>query len=195
MAIARNGRRRSSNFPTSSARSAVPWSSNVPQSNRSRRNGRREQRDAGLDKAARRLAVQLDSWREQERTYSAYARALSKLLTLEPDDFDRHRLSAEDLIPKRAMGDPNSVYDLENYVAGPAAGGLVLAPDGSLDFARSFERINYPPLLASLSVRNNVQAAVGSHPVDFLADDPQKPISASATRFHLALRQRGQTGA
>ena len=53
--------------------------------------------------------------------------------------------------------------------SGPAAGGLVLAPDGSLDFARSFERIDYPPLLASLAVRNNVQAAVGSHPIDFLA--------------------------
>ena len=77
--------------------------------------------------------------------------------------------AAEELIPKRAMGDPNSVDDLENYVVGPSASGLVLAPDGSLDFARSFERINYPPLLASLSVRNNVQAAVGSHPVDFLA--------------------------
>jgi hypothetical protein len=128
-----------------------------------------EQRHAGLDKAARRLAVQLDSWREQERTYSDYARALSKLLTLEPNDFDRHKLTAEDLIPKRAMGDPNSVYDLENYVVGPAAGGLVLLPDGSLDFAQSFERIDYPPLLASLSVRNNVQASVGSHPVDFLA--------------------------
>jgi hypothetical protein len=128
-----------------------------------------EQREAGLDKAARRLSVQLDSWRVEERTYSIYTRALSRLLALEPDDFARHRLSAEELIPKRAMGDPNSVSDLVGYVAGPAAGGLVLAPDGSLDFARSFQRVNYPPLLASLSVRNNVQAAVGSHPVDFLA--------------------------
>jgi hypothetical protein len=128
-----------------------------------------EQRDAGLDKAARRVAVQLESWRDQERTYSAYARALSKLLTLEPNDFDRHRLNVEELIPKRALGDSNSAYDLMNYVAGPAPGGLVQAPDGSLDFARSFEHIDYPPLLASLSVRNNVQAAVGSHPVDFLA--------------------------
>ena len=67
------------------------------------------------------------------------------------------------------MGDPNSAYDLQNYVIGPAENGLVLAPDGSLDFARSFERIDYPPLFASLSVRNNVQTAVGSHPVDFLA--------------------------
>jgi hypothetical protein len=133
-----------------------------------------EQRDAGLDKAARRLAVQLDSWRDQERTYSAYARALSKLLALEPGDFDRRKLNAEDLIPKRALSDPNSAYDLQNYVAGPAvaglaATGLALLPDGSLDFARSFERINYPPRLASLAVRNNVQAAVGSRPVDFLA--------------------------
>jgi Type I phosphodiesterase / nucleotide pyrophosphatase len=129
----------------------------------------KEQRHAGLDKAARRLTVQLESWHSQEHDYSAYLEALSKLLDLEPGDFDRRRLTADDLIPKRAMGEANSVHDLQNYVIGPAAGGLVLAPDGSLDFARSFERINYPPLLASLSVRNNVQTAVGSHPVDFLA--------------------------
>jgi hypothetical protein len=128
-----------------------------------------EQRDAGLDKAARRLAVQLDSWREQDRTYSAYIRALSKLLDLEPNDFDRRKLTAEELIPKRAMGDPNSVHDLENYVIGPASNGLVLTADGSLDFARSFEHIDYPPLLASLAVRNNVQPGVGSHPIDFIA--------------------------
>jgi hypothetical protein len=67
------------------------------------------------------------------------------------------------------LGDPNSVYDLSNYVVGPAASGLALASDGSLDLARSFERVNYPPLLVSVAVRNNVQAAVGSHPIDFLA--------------------------
>jgi hypothetical protein len=128
-----------------------------------------EQRDLGQDKAARRLEVQLDSWRDQERNYSAYARALSKLLNLEPDDFNRHKFSAEELIPKRAMGDPNSVYNLENYVVGPAAGGFVVASDGSLDIARSFARIDYPPILASLSVRNNVQAGVGPRPIDFLA--------------------------
>ena len=128
-----------------------------------------EQRAAGLDKAARRVAVQLDSWIEQERVYSVYTRALAKLLTLEPDDFEHHKLSVEELIPKRALGDPNSVHDLENYVIGPASSGLVLAQDGSLDFARSFERINYFPVLTRLSVRNNVQAAVGSHPVDFIA--------------------------
>jgi hypothetical protein len=127
-----------------------------------------QERDAGLQLDARRLTVQLDSWRDQERNYAAYAHALSELLKLETQDFDRHKLT-EELIPKRTMGDSNSVYDLKNYVVGPAAGGLVLAADGSLDIARSFERIDYPPLLASLSVRNNVQAALGSHPVDFQA--------------------------
>jgi hypothetical protein len=116
------------------------------------------QRDAGLDKASRRLSVELEAWREQERDYSAYLSTLSKLLDLEPADFDRRHFTAADLIPKRAMGDANSVYDLQNYIVGPSA-------SGSLDF----ERINYPKLLTSLTVRNNVQAGVASRPVDFIA--------------------------
>jgi hypothetical protein len=116
------------------------------------------ERDAGLDKAARRLSVQLDSWIDQEHNYSAYLSALSKLLDLEPAEFDRRRFTAADLIPKRAMGDANSVYDLENYIVGPS-------PSDPL----SFERSNYPKLLSSLSVRNNVQPGVSSHPVDFIA--------------------------
>ncbi len=116
------------------------------------------QRDAGLDKASRRLSVELDSWREQERDYSTYLSALSRLLDLEPAEFDRRRLTADDLIPKRAMGDANSVYDLQNYVVGPS-------PSDPL----SFERINYFRLLSGLSVRNNVQIGVSSRPVDFIA--------------------------
>ncbi|HTR39528.1 MAG TPA: alkaline phosphatase family protein [Bryobacteraceae bacterium] len=127
------------------------------------------QRDEGLDKAARRLTVQLEAWRDQEHGYSDYAAALSKLLALTPADFEQRRFTAADLIPKRAMGDANSVYELENYVTGPRPDGLVAAADGSLDFERSFQHINYLPLLENQSVRNNVQAAVSSHPVDFLA--------------------------
>lgn len=144
-----------------------------------------DQRAQGLDKAARRFSVQLDAWREEDRTYSAYTRALSKLLSLQSNNFDR-KLAAADLIPRRALGDPNSAYGLQNYVIGPAAGGLVLAPDGSLDFSRSFERVDYPPVLAALAVRNNVQPAVGPHPVDFIAmtipkahfDFPAAPLTA-----------------
>jgi hypothetical protein len=127
------------------------------------------QRDAGLDKAARRQVVQLDSWREQERGYSDYLRCLSALLDLEPAEFDRRHLTAADFIPKRAMGDANSVYNLQNYIVGPAIGGLVLDSDGALDLERSFARVDYPPLLTNIAVRNNVQAGVSSHPVDFIA--------------------------
>jgi hypothetical protein len=116
------------------------------------------QRDAGLDKASLRLSVQLAAWSEQERNYSAYLSALSKLLDLEPAEFDRRHFAAGDLIPKRAMGDANSVYDLQNYIVGPS-------PSDPLNF----ERVNYFRLLSSLSVRNNVQAGVSSRPVDFIA--------------------------
>jgi hypothetical protein len=127
------------------------------------------QRDQGLDKAARRLSVELESWREQEHSYSAYADALARLAALAPADLEKRRLSPEALIPKHAMGEVNSIHDLQNYVVGPGAAGLVLAPDGSLDLDRSFERVDYFRALAGISVRNNVQLAVGSHPVDFVA--------------------------
>jgi len=141
----------------------------------------KDERAEGLSIAARRRTVQLDAWKEQERSYSAYVRTLSKLLALQPGDFDRHKLTAEDLIPKRAVGDPNSVYDIQNYIAGPAAGGLTLAADGSLDFAQSFERVDYPPALAALKVRNNVQAGVGPRPIDFLAMTiPKQAFALSA---------------
>ena len=127
------------------------------------------QRDAGLDKAARRLAIQVDSWREEEHNYSEYISALGKLLALSPSNLDKHPPSASDLIPKRAMGDANTIHELQNYVIGPARDGLVLAADGSLDMEHSFQKIDYFPRLAALSVKNNVQADVGSHPVDFIA--------------------------
>ncbi len=117
------------------------------------------QREAGLDKVARRLAVQLDSWKEQEHAYAEYAGSLTKLLALSPSDFDKHSWAASDLIPKRAMGDANSIHDLQNYIIGPDPAGR----------PGSFRKVNYLPLLAALAVKNNVQAEVGSHPVDFIA--------------------------
>ena len=67
------------------------------------------------------------------------------------------------------MGEANTIHELQNYVIGPARDGLVLAADGSLDTEHSFQKIDYFPRLAALSVKNNVQADVGSHPVDFIA--------------------------
>ena len=81
------------------------------------------QRDLGLDKAARRLSVQMNSQRDQERGYLEYAARPDKLLALSPADFDKRISRGRELIPKRAMGDANTVHDLQNYVVGPAPGG------------------------------------------------------------------------
>lgn len=114
------------------------------------------QRELGLDKAARRLSVRISSQRDEERSYTNYADALARLLALSPSDFDKRAPAAEELIPKHAMGDANTIHDLQNYIVGPAAEG-------------GFQTINYFPVLAGLSVRNNIQAQVSPRPVDFIA--------------------------
>lgn len=128
-----------------------------------------QDRDAGRDQASRRHFARLDSWTTDEQKYVAYLRTLNGLLALSRDNFDPARLSLEDVIAKGTMGEPNSVYQLQNYVVGLAPAGLALAPDGSLDFERSFRRLDYFALLDDVTVRNNVQAGVTNQPVDFVA--------------------------
>jgi len=127
------------------------------------------QNDAGLDKAARRKDAQLEGARSQEREYSGYLDSLAKLLAVKTEDLEKHRIPAAELIPRRAMGEKNTVHDLENYVVGTGPDGLATSGDRTLDWKRSFRRIDYFRLLHSLTVRNNVQRQVGPHPVDFVA--------------------------
>lgn len=129
----------------------------------------KEDEDAGRDRESRRQYARLDSWRGDERDYSAYVQALANILALDPARFNADAVRVEDLIPKGAMGDHNTLHDLQNYVVGPAPTGLALAQDGSLDMARSFARVNYFSLLGDVTVRNNVQAGVTNRPVDFVA--------------------------
>jgi hypothetical protein len=129
----------------------------------------KEDEDAGRDRQARREYARLDSWRGDERDYTAYVQSLANILALDPARFDAEAVQIEDLIPKGAMGDHNTLHDLQNYVVGPAPTGLALAPDGSLDMERSFARVNYFSLLGDVTVRNNVQAGVVNRPVDFVA--------------------------
>lgn len=128
-----------------------------------------EQRDHGLDKEARRAAGLLEIWRSEEVAYDHYISIISRLLSLRPSDFDPGKFKIEDLIPPRSFGPGNSIHDLQSYVTGPGPDGLVLAGDGSLDFDRSFRKINYFKALGALSVRNNVQEDVDPKPVDFIA--------------------------
>jgi len=58
---------------------------------------------------------------------------------------------------------------LRHYVTGLGPDGLVLREDGSLDWERSFRTIDYLSSMRSISVRNNVQAALAPQPVDFIA--------------------------
>ena len=129
----------------------------------------KEDADAGRDRESRREFARLDSWTTDEREYSAYLQSLANLLALDRARLDPANVRIEDIIPKGAMGDHNTVHALQNYVVGPAPGGLALAPDGSLDLARSFRRVDYFSLLGGLGVRNNVQPGVESRPVDFVA--------------------------
>ncbi|HYE15891.1 MAG TPA: alkaline phosphatase family protein, partial [Pyrinomonadaceae bacterium] len=129
----------------------------------------KEDMSAGRDREARRQFARLDSWQTDEREYTSYLQTLANLLALDPARFNPRAVVVEDLIAKGTMGDHNTLHELQNYVVGPAPGGLVLAPDGSLDLERSFVRVNYFSLLGDASVRNNVQRGVENRPVDFVA--------------------------
>jgi hypothetical protein len=129
----------------------------------------KEDADRGLDRAAKRESARLDSWSTDEREYSAYLQSLANLLALDRERLDPSSVNIELLIPKGAMGDHNTLHELQNYVVGPGPAGLLLAPDGSLDMEKSFRRVNYFSLLGDISVRNNVQPGVESRPVDFVA--------------------------
>jgi len=123
----------------------------------------------GLDDQKKRVFAQLEKWISQEKDYSAYSQKLAALLALRKEDFNPAKLKIPDIIAKNAMGERNSIFQLQNYVAGIAPGGLVLDSGGSLDTQKSFTRVNYFSLLKDISVRNNVQPQVSNRPVDMVA--------------------------
>ena len=131
--------------------------------------------DAERDKETIRRTARLNESQTQQRAYAEFAQALSNLLALRRETFSPSTLKIEDVIPKRAMGEQNSIYELQNYVVGLAPAGLVLSNDGSLDLVKSFVRIDYYTLFSNVAVRNNVQRGIDSHPVDFIATKIPRP--------------------
>jgi len=127
------------------------------------------QREEGADKAARRNADELENWQREYSEYSSYLSHLKALLALHLDAQHPFRAKISELIPELALGDNNTVGDLQNYVAGPAAGGLVLDSGGRLDQQRSFIHVNYFAQLSEQRARNNPQPALSSRPIDFIA--------------------------
>jgi hypothetical protein len=136
--------------------------------------------ELGRDDNARRVCVQATQSTQFANAYSTYVATMRNLLGLRPENFEPFKLKIEELIPRDAMGQRNSVHDLQNYVMGPGRDGLVLKSDGSLDFERSFLRTNYLTLIHEQMVRNNVQPGISNHPVDFIATRIPREVIAPA---------------
>jgi hypothetical protein len=129
----------------------------------------KEQQDAGLDDAAKRIYVQLDRWQMERKEYADYALALQNLLSISSEAFSASRVKIENVIPKMSMGDRNTLYELQNYVVGLGPSGIVTNADGSLNVEQTFVRVNYFALLHGITVRNNVQRGIANRPVDLIA--------------------------
>jgi len=123
----------------------------------------------GLDKKAVRAKALTAIDADFEADYRKYLQTLLNLLSLKREFFDPSKIEIKDLIAEGAMGDSNSIYDLQNYVIGLSQFGLVLNAENDLDLTRSFRRINYFDLLHDQKVRSNVQPGVSDRPVDFVA--------------------------
>jgi hypothetical protein len=129
----------------------------------------KEEQQAGLDDASKRVFVQLDRWLRQQKEYSDYAVTLQNLLSLTPDSLKSQKIRTPDFISRDSMGDRNSIHELQNYIVGLSPEGLVLSSEGQLDIQRSFIKIDYFKVLQDVSVRNNVQPGVNNRPIDIIA--------------------------
>lgn len=118
---------------------------------------------------SRRRREQVNLALEAETQYRQYLQTTSNLLALRRADLLSRKFEIEDLIAPDSMGEANTIFDLQNYVVGLHEQAVVLDANGKLDFAKSFQRVNYFELFHSQRVRNNVQNGIGNRPVDFVA--------------------------
>lgn len=130
----------------------------------------------GVAEKNRRLAALTNGAISTEANYRKYLSTIRNLLSLDRETFNAKKIKVEDLLAPGAMGESNSLYQLQNYVVGLSPDGLSLDGSKSLDIDKSFSRVNYFELLRSQKVLNNVQREVGNRPVDFVA--VRIPISA-----------------
>ena len=126
----------------------------------------------GINKEYVRERAAINRMVADEGRYTEYLAALSRLIEVsatgsDAADLDPRKLKIRDLIPRRSMGDSNTLHDLQNYPVGIAAGGLALDANGELDERASFRRVDYFEMLARQRVRNVVQRELGNRPIDF----------------------------
>jgi hypothetical protein len=123
----------------------------------------------GRDKDVRRLEALIRAEKESAGAYRKYIVTLRKLLALNRPTFKPRSLKVEDIIAPGSMGRPNSIYQLQNYVAGVKPSGLVVTATGMIDREKSFVTVNYFQLLKSQRIRSNQQPKVSNEPIDFVA--------------------------
>ena len=136
----------------------------------------KEEQQAGRDDDSKRIFVQLDRSVRRETEYTAYSHTLQNLLALSPNGFVPATIRIEGVIQKGAMGEHNSIYQLQNYLVGMGPRGLILDSDGALDMQKSFLRVDYFSLLLGVKVKNNVQPSVSNRPVDIIATRLAAPL-------------------
>jgi len=101
--------------------------------------------------------------------YWRVGQGAGSLLSLNPDPLRPFREKIADLVPERALGDSNTIRDLQHYVVGLSPEGLSLDAAGRLDPERSFRYLDNFAALASHRVRNNPQPELSPKPIDFIA--------------------------
>jgi hypothetical protein len=123
----------------------------------------------GIDKSYLRAINQRERFMKFIAAYESYIGIVRNLMAQKRDGFNAAKVKGEEIFPQRAMGDSNTLHQLQNYVVGPGEQGIVLDAWGKLDWQRSFRRVNYFDLFLAIRTRNNVQKQVGFRPVDFTA--------------------------
>jgi hypothetical protein len=119
-----------------------------------------------IDQRLREVA-QVETWTREHLEYTTYMAAIERLMALTKETLARP-LKMEEYVPAGAMGERNTLRELQHYVTGLSAAGLVLTAEGTLDMERSFSHLDYLSLLTGVRVRNNVQPLVGNRPVDMV---------------------------
>ncbi|MFL6466410.1 MAG: alkaline phosphatase family protein, partial [Pyrinomonadaceae bacterium] len=122
----------------------------------------------GHDKEARRIQALVRAEKQNILEYRKYVATLRNLLKLDKNNFKPATLKIEDLIAPGSMGRSNSIFQLQNYVAGVKSTGLVPDANG-VNFEKTFETVNYFELLKKQSIRSNTQPKVSNKPIDFIA--------------------------
>ncbi len=75
---------------------------------------------AGLRTERWRILNRIEQAKQDDRAYVGYIATMTHLLALNPADFDPGKFKIEELIPRKSLGELNSIHDLQHYVVGPA---------------------------------------------------------------------------